>query len=91
MRFKNLTIFVVMAAAAIGIAGCSRDPKVVKQRYFEREGARVKFRSNSGEVSSLRSVLSQFKRPDDPTPISRLGREFDHIKRRFQLKQAGSL
>jgi tetratricopeptide (TPR) repeat protein len=33
MRFKNLSAFVILVV--LGLAGCSRDPKIVKLRYFE--------------------------------------------------------
>ena len=50
------------------------------QVYFDRQGASFSSDGSKSEVSSNQSVFSMFKRPDDPTPITRLGREFERIR-----------
>lgn len=53
--------------------------------FFERQGQKVTFRGaffngkRTGNISLVQSVLSGFKHPGDPTPITRLGKEFESI------------
>ncbi|HUJ21023.1 MAG TPA: AAA family ATPase, partial [Bryobacteraceae bacterium] len=50
--------------------------------YFDRTGENVSFplQSGSGRVAGQESVLRSYRSPVDPTPISRLGREFEHLR-----------
>lgn len=48
--------------------------------YFERSAGRVQFGSESSYLPLTESVLSRFKSPIDPTPISQVGRDFERIR-----------
>lgn len=55
--------------------------KPIKHKvYFNRQGTSFSSNGSKSEVPANESVFSRFKRPDDPTPITRLGREFERIR-----------
>ena len=51
-----------------------------KKPFFKREGATVSFGSNPSSIPATESAFSRFKRPDDPTPITSLGRDLERIE-----------
>lgn len=49
--------------------------------YFERKAEEVSFpQSGKGRVAVQESVLRSYRNPVDPTPITRLGQEFERIR-----------
>ncbi len=57
-------------------------PKQQPTVYFDRTAERVSFppQSGSGSVQAQESVLRNYRNPLDPTPISRLGKEFERMR-----------
>ncbi len=58
--------------------------------YFDRTAGKVTFgRDSQGEVSPIESIFRLYKNPNDPTPITRVGRSLEDIRIYREFRTTG--
>jgi predicted ATPase len=76
----NYRLEITEDASGLVIVSESLSNDDATRTYFERHGQSVTFDNQKGEVAQTDSVLTRFKNPIDPTPTTKLGRQFEQVR-----------